>query len=307
MPRKLSSRAGFTLIELLVVIAIIAILIALLLPAVQQAREAARRTQCRNNLKQLGLALHNYHDMHSLFPPACVRGTPGVNSGVPEQFGTWPIYLFPFIDQVAVYNNFNFTHTGTAYGTAGGNLNMAYANVRQPALTCPSDTYSGVKAFGTWYYSNAPNANGDYATTNYAGMTHSTDRLDATAPSFPKFVFNGVIGNRGAISVRDVIDGTSNTLVIAEVANSPTNGWPWSWDGSLTDAEFTPNASGTWPGDGTWTNPRESVCQNASSFHAGGIHALMGDGAVRFVNENVNLGVYQAAVTRWGGEVPTPF
>ena len=146
---QLRSRRGFTLIELLVVIAIIAVLIALLLPAVQQAREAARRTQCRNNLKQLGVALHNYHDTHRVFPLACIRGLQGSSANI-EGFGTWLVYLFPYIDQTPLYNTFNFPYVGGTYGLGSyGTVNMATVNIPIQALMCPSDPDAKVKNFGS--------------------------------------------------------------------------------------------------------------------------------------------------------------
>lgn len=306
---QLRSRRGFTLIELLVVIAIIAVLIALLLPAVQQAREAARRTQCRNNLKQLGVALHNYHDTHRVFPLACIRGLQGSSANI-EGFGTWLVYLFPYIDQTPLYNTFNFPYVGGTYGLGSyGTVNMATVNIPIQALMCPSDPDAKVKNFGSWFYGTAPNANGDYGITNYAGMTHDTLRIGTEAGgSFPRFDHNGVLGNRARTSVADITDGASNTIMVAEVSNSPASGWPWGWDGALTDARLTPNAPGTWPGNGVFTNPRETAtAQTASSYHEGGIHVQMGDGSVRFVSENINLALYQALVTRRGGETVGDF
>ena len=306
--RGLKAR-GFTLIELLVVIAIIAVLIALLLPAVQQAREAARRTQCRNNLKQLGLALHNYHDAHNVFPPACIRGLPGSSANI-ENCGTWLIYIMPYIDQTNLYNTFNFPFVGGTYGLGSyGTSNMSVVNTPMPAFTCPSDPDASVKNFGTWFCSTSPNSNGDYATTNYAGMTHSTLRIGTEAGgSFPRFDFDGILGNRGRYGIRDVQDGTSNTMIMAEVSNSPTTGWLWGWDGALTDARLTPNASGTWPTDGTFTNSRETVnAQTASSYHEGVIHVGMADGATRFVSENIDINLYRSLVTRRGKEITGDF
>ena len=143
-----SLRRGFTLIELLVVIAIIAILIALLLPAVQQAREAARRTQCKNNLKQIGLALHNYHDTHNQFPASCVNpGSYLANAGgfVPAGMirnHTGYLFLLPMLEQSNLYNQINFSlPTGKAdwNGVGGGGEQAVLAKVKIPAFECPSD------------------------------------------------------------------------------------------------------------------------------------------------------------------------
>jgi prepilin-type N-terminal cleavage/methylation domain-containing protein len=131
---------GFTLIELLVVIAIIAILVALLLPAVQQAREAARRSQCKSNLKQLGVALHNYHDVHSVFPPGCVNqeGDTANPDDRDRLNWTWPVYLMPYMDQAPLYEQLN---PGPTRATAAVSDPAKRAVMQQPlaAFRCPSD------------------------------------------------------------------------------------------------------------------------------------------------------------------------
>lgn len=200
---------AFTLIELLVVIAIIAILIALLLPAVQQAREAARRTQCRNNLKQIGLALHNYHDTAGTFPPPQIMTyyAPGAVSGatgLPRNH-TWISMILPYFDQAPLYNSIDFSEPimgvgGTAPQTVSGGNTIVGTTV--PGLQCPSDP-----GFG----GNTSLAHG-LTHTNYAGA-NGWDWW-WRGPD----VHSGVFQNGGNTRMRDIVDGTSNTICVGETS-----------------------------------------------------------------------------------------
>jgi len=326
-----SSRKGFTLIELLVVIAIIAILIALLLPAVQQAREAARRTQCRNNLKQLGLALHNYHDTHNALPYSWMLTiTPNLNAA------PWTVQILPYLDQAPMYNQWNpaypaINEAATLYSWGAAAVQSNLNVIRNPltAHQCPSSPAPGISN-----YSLAPPdsplpiswtaARGDYsavsgvrsglATVAYAGYPGG-------APSARGGILKQAPG--GVSRIRDVTDGTSNTAMVGERTGSSTiyrktqadtaltalggggNGGGWGdfligehWvSGSLYDGN--PGASGG-PCAINCNNIRS---QNFHSFHTGGIHVLMGDGAVRFVSENVAQLVLASIITQAGGEV----
>ena len=217
---------GFTLIELLVVIAIIAILIALLLPAVQQAREAARRTQCKNSLKQLGLALHNYHDTFTMFPPgkltnvydnAAAQGAPGWawGSGL-----SWRVMVLPYMDQAPIYNQINFFGDWYQFRNTTNTVNNILPIII-PAFFCPSDPTIKIS--------------GGQAGTNYAGIDDSGD----LSPAPPQIVTCGgsgidpydtnpsTTGLRGALDYRgrpisDFIDGTSNTVMVGEVFRNKT-------------------------------------------------------------------------------------
>lgn len=300
----LRPRRGFTLIELLVVIAIIAILIALLLPAVQQAREAARRTQCRNNMKQLGLALHNYHDTHKAFPPAAIgRCTaPDLNaSGIPM--------LLPGLDQAPLYNQFNFSLTtsnreGAGYesGTVGthtsdpaANGNLIPVTTRVEAFLCPSDS-GRERTDSSLYRPSATDATGG-ALTNYDFITTSTTYYNscgdwAAATATTKAMF----GDNSKCQVRDVTDGTSNTVMMGETTRTVRNGHAtaWGYRGHVMVGIWLasyPLNNWDWAGTrqpfgtlGSWAYP--------GSMHVGGMHILMGDGAVRFISENID------AVTR---------
>ena len=272
-------RKAFTLIELLVVIAIIAILIALLLPAVQQAREAARRTQCKNNLKQLGLALHNYHDTFLVFPPAYfgVWGGSGTN-------WAWGGSVLPYIDQAPLYNVINF---GNIPAHDAGANSTILAAMQQPlaAFRCPSDKAKGTNS--AWVFRGGWNAGGvATATSNYILSNHSnTNKRDGSA--------NGVFGNAnaalGCISIKDISDGTSNTLAIGERAWQ-LNGVQFNaallFGANDTDENATSYGTSTVVGAGGWT--MNSDARGFSSPHEGGGQFLLCDGSVRFISENIN-------------------
>ncbi len=283
--QKTVKRSGFTLIELLVVIAIIAILIALLLPAVQQAREAARRSQCKNNLKQLGLALHNYHDTHRVFPPGFVQ-----RSDLREQL-TWPMHILPYIDQAPLYNTINAdTYMG------GCTQNGSVMRTQLPALLCPSDTQAGL----TWTC---------FARINYVANTGIGPMRKEATPSHTFSIFY----QQSSTRMRDIIDGTSNTVGLSEIItiagtdNDHRGVWCYP-EGPFYQHDWTPNTTipdeirinycdnsdPAAPCTGLYTahNTRE-IRMAARSRHEGGVHALMMDGAVRFVGENLHLQTWQ--------------
>lgn len=207
-------RRGFTLIELLVVIAIIAILIALLLPAVQAAREAARRAQCKSHLKQLGIALHNYHEVHSTFPPNLIPGgRPGAPGYIGYSRGNWGVmaYLTPFLEQTAVYKLLNLE--SPTYANVGGSWiipdsnNQLAASTLVPLYLCPSD--SSRKVSMNWGVTNG------IGPTNYcANMGTGIDPAGAQHGS--PYSANGVFFADSRIRVADILDGTSNTAAMSE-------------------------------------------------------------------------------------------
>ncbi|MDA0836006.1 MAG: DUF1559 domain-containing protein [Planctomycetota bacterium] len=303
-------RRGFTLIELLVVIAIIAVLIALLLPAVQQAREAARRTQCRNHLKQLGLSLHNYHDAHRVFPIGAFFSDRG---GLQFAWG-WNVFILPYIDQANLYNSFNLSSTtypaGGSYSpvASGGNEYKFQAYIT--AFNCPTDIGDPEIAIGTG--SAGPMR---WSKTNYAAMVGSTNRV--RPDGYTTYDGDGLFFNFSKIGIHNILDGTTNTIALGEVSSgTPTNAATtdnapylntmriWFWGhASLIDAGDPINGAGTIPGDSGWYNSIEGSGQGASSYHEGGAHFGMGDGAVRFISENVSFTIWQALATRRGKEV----
>ncbi|MBI5757906.1 MAG: DUF1559 domain-containing protein, partial [Planctomycetales bacterium] len=218
---------------------VIPILIALLLPAVQQAREAARRTQCKNNLKQIGLALHNYHDTYQAFPPAFTVDAQG------KPLHSWRVLILPFLGEAGLYNSIDQSQAWDSPQNAAFQLQM-------PAVyTCPS--------------------HGSPGTSN--GLTHYAAIVGAQC------VFQG----EKTTAMRDITDGTSNTILIGEVSQATI-----SWM-SPTDVSFD-----------TFTGIGGSG--GFSSHHTGGVHMLMCDGAVRFISQNIDGQTLRALFTRAGNE-----
>jgi len=203
-----TEKRGFTLIELLVVIAIIAVLVALLLPAVQQAREAARRSSCKNNLKQLGLALHNYHDTHTVFPPGWVL--PCADTEPNHRFigrnPSWGFYILPMLEQSQIYNLQDFQMGSANCGGSAGILDAPNATNRMneelPAFSCPSDI--------------KPSRNPDgFGTASYVA-NRGTDNRDGQDSSVG--IQNGMFWTNSSTKMRDITDGTSNTFMVGEVS-----------------------------------------------------------------------------------------
>jgi prepilin-type N-terminal cleavage/methylation domain-containing protein/prepilin-type processing-associated H-X9-DG protein len=302
---------GFTLIELLVVIAIIAVLIALLLPAVQQAREAARRTQCKNHMKQLGLALHNYHDAFRLFPiGSFFSDSPGLNFA----WG-WNTFILPYMDQAPFYNTLNLTSTN--YYANGGSYSTfnehKWGHIIE-AFRCPSDVAPLNKDIGT----GSGGSRMIWSHTSYAAMSGSEHRV--LSSGYTTRNGSGMFFNHSRISMRDLIDGSSNTIALGEVAGGVqrTPGLPpyttvgaqqiWIWGhASLIDASDPINGAGTIPGDGAFYSTIEADGQGSSSYHEGGAHFALADGSVRFISENISFGTWQSLATRAMNEVLSEF
>jgi prepilin-type N-terminal cleavage/methylation domain-containing protein len=290
-------RKAFTLIELLVVIAIIAVLVALLLPAVQQAREAARRAQCKNNLKQIGLALHNYHDTASVLPPGWI----GVTAGTPDIYGLnswgWASKLLPQMDQSPLYNQLNFNVK------VGDPLNAANRIRPIPAYRCPSDSGPDV-----WTIKDAGgSALADLATANYVGVFGVSDIDNCyNTPNAP-CVGEGAFFQNSRIRFADMTDGLSNTIMAGEHRSRQDPGLIWfsTWSGVIANGDDAiVRVLGTT--DHTPNHPSNHI-DDFSSRHVGGAHFVLGDGAVRFVGTNIDLGVYQSLATRAAGDITKEF
>ena len=317
IPSENKSR-GFTLVELLVVIAIIAVLIALLLPAVQQAREAARRTQCRNNMKQLGLALHNYHDAHDVFPPRCIM--PGV--GRPQWYLsddcsrirniTGHLLILPYIDQAPLYNSLDFTlpfgpacwhYDNTAVFP---NVNTANTNVVLAAYRCPSDVpyldpLTQTTLSGYFYYWRINARRTSYP---FVGRNQDNDPFIRLGYAADFHQLRATCGINGAARISAIKDGSSNTMMMCESAFRKENslyGPIWNqW--SLTNG-ISPVTHGI----NLYDADQQLPAHGAGSVHAGGMNILMADGAVRFLNENVAQPIVEALTSVSGGEVPGEF
>ncbi len=301
---------GFTLIELLVVIAIIAILIALLLPAVQQAREAARRTQCRNNLKQMGLALHNYHDVYQMFPASFYRSWPHnttTNPTAGRPGWGWATTLLPYIDQGPLFQSLN---TGTLrVGQTPANKLLCQTPI--PAFRCPSDSGPTL------------NANrGDYATSNYVAVFGSRyDQEVVSGLTIGSWINGGpgIFSPSSDVKIRDITDGTSNTLAIGEMAYGPTgkrdsagalrlyNGAVWAGLASDNTSNVSTHLSLCGLNAGTNAKFRKINSGDSSNTwscnHVGGMHFLVADGSVRFVSENLDSVVTDRVADRADGLV----
>jgi len=289
-------RRGFTLIELLVVIAIIAVLIALLLPAVQQAREAARRTQCKNHLKQMGIALHNYVDVNRCFPIGHQHR--GIFDGVADSAGAagnggagfaWSTYILPYTDQTPLYNKFDtsFPLSNTSYPASVRNAALAATVI--PWARCPSDTAPPTANTGA---AGLIGAIRPQATTSYTASSGSHDGNQAGWPFNNQDRRNGIFYRDSNILIANILDGLSNTICVGEVtwelapesrmfgAVNPNNGWANGNSSRLqAHAEFGLNPPTSAPA------AIKSECFH--SLHTGGAHFLFCDGAVKFINENI--------------------
>ena len=332
------TRSAFTLIELLVVIAIIAVLIALLLPAVQQAREAARRTQCKNNLKQLGLAIHNYHDVYGQFP-LTVYGTalpPGTSSK-----GSYLIRLLPYIEQAPLFSALDFSIQGVGAPTmfetvpnfegqkdSNGQL---YRQKVIPAFICPTDSGQTINVDFSAAKSNYAMSMGNQlmngvstpwgTCSQYPGNNFPSTSLANAGNSWDPDRISGVVSKYNwAARIGELTDGTSNTILVGEIRPNcgESTRFGWFHFNSLWVATTAPinypilcvGQDSGW--DAGSAPPGKTACnqyqnlqtsQGFKSMHTGGANFTLGDGSVRFLSENIDYMTFQRLGDRRDGQV----
>ncbi len=305
----MTARRGFTLVELLVVIAIIGILIALLLPAVQSAREAARRIQCNNKLKQIGLALLNYESTHRMFPAGGISLTTECNlaasNWTDSGMASWTIVILPFLEQQSRYDEYDLKGSFAPTHRITGADNYAKQFRPNSAFECPSDTRS----------------DREWPLSNYFACQGGGPTADCAAGSDPgrKIFHNGMFFANKNIRFRDLEDGATHTVMAGEsrymTTKTDTEDWSsenadkWhSWD----SASMRGTNSGDWsmyigigathlPINYTDTPGWPAMTTSFSSFHPGGCHLMAADGSVHFVSENISLDIYQSMGPRADG------
>jgi prepilin-type N-terminal cleavage/methylation domain-containing protein/prepilin-type processing-associated H-X9-DG protein len=300
--RPSPNRRGFTLVELLVVIAIIAVLIGLLLPAVQKVREAAARMKCANNLKQIGLGLHNYHATYERFPAGFTSAAPGVNADGQGPGWGWAALLLPFVEQDNLHKTIDFTKDIAHPANAAARVRPV------PVYLCPSDTPPSP----TFTVKNGSgSAICDVAFANYVGVGGTFEVSNSPDTN------TGVLVRNKGFRVTDITDGSSNTIFVGErtALKSPQT----TWTGAVTGARIPPlnpayevelppvlctTNTGTAADGRVPNNPLDHV-EDTNSRHSGGVNFLYGDGSVRFLNQNIDPKTWVALGTRAGGEVLT--
>jgi prepilin-type N-terminal cleavage/methylation domain-containing protein/prepilin-type processing-associated H-X9-DG protein len=299
MIRPTEKRPGFTLIELLVVIAIIAVLISLLLPAVQAAREAARRVKCVNNLMQLGIALQNYESSHEVLPPGVVNPTGPILNTASGYHASWMLQILPYLEQKSVLRRYN-----DSVGVYGAE-NLTVRGAELEVFLCPSD--SGTRRLGN-----------RVALNNYAACHHDVEG-PIDADNHGVFFLNSHLRNE------EITDGTANTIYLGEKPLDGTElGWASGTRGTLRntgtpinhtlprlsaflapdEVESLPiDGETTAPADPTETAPNVIPVGGFGSSHPGGSNFAFGDGSVRFLKNSINAKVYQCLGHRDDGEM----
>lgn len=284
-PLRPRTRRGFTLVELLVVIAIIGILVALLLPAVQAAREAARRSQCNNNLKQIGLALHNYHDTYKCFPPGYLyRGALG------DPNWGWMVFILPFMEQQPLYDQLDPglipLKTRTTAAVAGAGIDRTLLQTKIESYLCPSDAPPSSFLMEDINFGSISTP--DFALANYVGCAGWGDQ-PARANKL-----NGMFFGNSFLGFNHVLDGTSNTIFVAEREYKYNRGATWIGSGN-NDAGTSSTAALRTLYRGTFrinynypALDSANVGKGWSSNHPGGLNVLLVDASVHFLSETTD-------------------
>jgi prepilin-type N-terminal cleavage/methylation domain-containing protein len=305
-PRTMTSKAirkrqGFTLIELLVVIAIIGVLVGLLLPAVQKVREAANRLKCQNNLKQIALAVHHYHHQRGHFPPG----------GESANETSWHVFILPYLDQEALFLKFNLSPGAYTSGPGQAGRNAVAFN-RVATYLCPSQTVEKMVLVPPSYYIPDELVNGEPPyTTHYYGVMGPKGTNPATGQpygfrnvgSYGGYGTQGIFECDSKTAFRDVTDGVSNTFLVGEMSwfSSVVGSRYRSW---MRGCQTNGWSAGSRNVAASINTPSIAVFNDMAfgSMHQGGTNFALGDASVRFVSDNISLGVYKAAASRNGGE-----
>lgn len=288
-------RGAFTLVELLVVIAIIGVLVALLLPAVQAAREAARRTQCKNNMKQLALAIHNYHDTMSTFPPGYITKNPGVPgssswcrsgglAGAP-----WTVLILPFTEQTNLHSNLNFN---VPFQDASNQMAAPNDKLIMPMkqYQCPSDN-----RFATNKVLNS------YFGVQGGGATPDCGNSGCSAANERGMYVTGMLFGGSRLGFRNVTDGTSNVFLLGE---SRYGNAAWAASAKQDSCAYARNLAGAQETINLHKGIGVHDSRGFSSFHPSGANFSMVDGSVHFISQNINLTIYRELGRRDDG-LPT--
>ncbi|MES2792160.1 MAG: DUF1559 domain-containing protein [Planctomycetota bacterium] len=325
---------GFTLIELLVVIAIIAVLIALLLPAVQQAREAARRTSCKNNMMQIGLALQNYEMSHETLPPGSVNLTGPIQSEAVGYHMGWIVQILPYLDQRNVYQKIDFNVgvydpkntnapqpaagggavNNDGAGAAGGAAPGALSGAAGPAAVI---TFGGTDVGPTAVVLNVVSCPSDPAAAGPSSFAGCHNDIEAPIDVDN----NGVLFLNSSVRFEGIPDGLSNTLFVGErIRQGETLSWASGTSATLRNAGVNINFDRRAPGAPApvgnapatpavagGVNPALLKVGGFSSHHTGGAHFSLGDGSVRFISENIDASRFRNLINRADGALPTDF
>jgi len=302
MKRTFRGSSGFTLVELLVVIAIIGILVALLLPAIQAAREAARRTQCNNNLKQIGVAMHNYHDTNKVFPAGYLNRNP---TGDPD-WG-WAVFIMPYMELDALYQQLDVGRKTLVqfYYAAATVEERGLLQTPIPAYRCPSDVTKALNNLCRFGSQNPPHF--DLATSNYVA---SAGGLTTPTAPYNAVDSKGLFYGNSWRNIRDILDGTSSTLAAGE-RNMDHLAAVWAGAGQKSTYGNEGTARTLARGgfllnfDYVWAGSPENQGKGFASYHPGGVQFLLADSSVRFFSQATNSAVMAAVSLRDDGEAVT--